>query len=180
AGPAASALAGARAAGEWPLLLTTADHALLRPALVNDFCAQAAHLRDADLVVGLVPAERVRARFPGSRRTWLKFRDGACCGSNLFYLAKPRAQSALAFWQQLEALRKQPWRMAKQLGPSVLARYLAGRLTLDDALTSIGERCDARLRAVRLDEPLLAVDVDSPADHRLAGEILRERHDGPA
>ncbi|MEM9386363.1 MAG: NTP transferase domain-containing protein [Pseudomonadota bacterium] len=174
-GPAASAIAGAERAGTWPLLLTSADHALLRPSTVREFCAKAQALASADVVVGLVPADRVRERFPDNQRTWLRFQDGDCCGSNLFYLRTPGALRALRFWQSLEALRKHPPRMAYKLGPLVLARYLAGLLTRDAALAHIGSRCEATIRAVLLDSAELAVDVDSPADYTLAAQVLRDR-----
>ncbi len=175
AGPAASVVAAAERAAQWPLLLTAADHALLQPHLLQDFCAKAARQSAADVVVGMVPAERVRERFPDSRRTWLRFRDGACCGSNLFYLRNAAALRVLRFWQQLEALRKQPWRMAARIGPTVLLRYVLGWLDREAALAHVGRRCDARIQSVLLETAELAVDVDSPDDFALAERVLRER-----
>ncbi|MEO0421311.1 MAG: NTP transferase domain-containing protein [Pseudomonadota bacterium] len=174
-GPAASAIAAAEHAGTWPLLLTSADHALLQSSSVRDFCTKAQAMTGADVVVGMVLADRVRERFPHSQRTWLRFHDGECCGSNLFFLRTPRALRVLRFWQSLETMRKHPLRMARQLGPTVLVRYLAGRLKRDDALSHVGKQCDATIRSVLLDSAELAVDVDSPADFTLAEHVLRER-----
>lgn len=174
-GPAASAGAVAAAVAQFPALLTAADHALLQPHWVDDFCVRAARQAadiGADVVIGLVPHALVAARFPGSRRTVLRFADGAMCGSNLFYLATPQALAALRFWQRLEALRKSPLKMAGVLGFGVALRYLCRRLTLAALLTLLSQRSGCRVSAVALDEPCLAVDVDSEADLALAAELL--------
>lgn len=177
-GPAASAVKGSLAANEWPLLLTAADHALLRGTWIDAFCAQAqesAEDSSTDLIVGLVNYARVHKRFPDSKRTLLKFSDGAYCGSNLFYLATPAASDALSFWSTLESQRKTPWKIAWGLGFGVCLRYFLGRLSVVDAFAVLSKRTGVSVGFCKLDEPELAVDVDSAADLELASLVLRER-----
>ncbi|MDZ7826713.1 MAG: hypothetical protein U5R48_12630 [Gammaproteobacteria bacterium] len=50
------------------------------------------------------------AAFPDSRRTALRFADGARCGCNLFLFRGAPALQVLDFWQRVEGLRKQPHR----------------------------------------------------------------------
>ena len=57
-----------------PVLVTTADHALLSPVMVEYFCT-AAQRTDADVVVGVVSASLFRAHYPESRRTFLPLAD---------------------------------------------------------------------------------------------------------
>jgi hypothetical protein len=170
-GPSASALAGVAALERYPVLLTAGDHALLTPAMVARFCALA-RATPADFVVGLVPHALVRSAFPESRRTVLRFRDGAFCGSNLFLLQRPAARAALTYWRRLEAERKRPWRMARHLGAGCLVRYLAGRLTLADALARLSDLAGCRIGHVCVEDARAAVDVDSDADLRLAERLL--------
>ena len=61
-------------ATRFPLLVTTADHALLDSAMIAEFCDAA---EGADLAIGLVERRRLMARLPGTERTWIKFRGGA-------------------------------------------------------------------------------------------------------
>ena len=173
-GPAASAVAAMAECDSFPLLLTTGDHALLTPGLVDDFCARAAQV-PADVVVGLVAWTRVRAAWPESRRTLLRFADGTCCGSNLFLLRTPRAAGPLDYWRAIESERKHPWRIARHLGVATLARYVAGTLTRDAALTLLSRRAGATVGHVMLDDPSAAVDVDTCADLALAERILVAR-----
>lgn len=171
AGPAASALAAADGA-RFPQLLTSGDHGLLQASIVDAFC-QAAGRADGDFVVGLVPHERVREVFPDSRRTVLRFADGAFCGSNLFALRTEHSRRALSFWRSVEADRKRPWRIARRLGPATLARYLAHRLSVDAAFDRLSELAGCRVGWVEVAAARAAVDVDSEADWRLAERILQ-------
>ena len=170
-GPSASALSAIQKINRYPVLLTAGDHALLTPALVDDFCTRADHL-DADVVVGLVPYDLVHQAFPDSKRTVLKFSDGQYCGSNLFAVLNPRGEAAPAFWSRLEADRKRPWRMARRVGPAMLFRYLFGQLTLEKGLQSLSSAMGCRVAMLRIDDPRAAVDVDSVADRELAESII--------
>ncbi|MBT8048559.1 MAG: NTP transferase domain-containing protein [Xanthomonadales bacterium] len=171
-GPSASALAGVEQLNHFPVLLTAGDHALLTPALIDQFCAGASEL-GVDIALGLVPYEVVRAAFPESKRTVLKFRDGHYCGSNLFAIMNSRGKAGPAFWTKLESDRKKPWRMVRHAGVGLLVQYLLGRLTLDKALDTLSRAMGCSIGYALLDNPRAAVDVDSAADRDLAVKILQ-------
>ena len=156
-------------ATRFPLLVTTADHALLDPAMVAEFCARSA---GADIAIGLVERDALLGRFPHTQRTWLKFRGGAYSGANLFALGSPDAARAVALWRSVEQDRKKGWRMIAALGPAVLLGAILRLRTLDDSLASVGRRLGLSIRKVELSNPLAAVDVDKPADHALVSAIL--------
>ena len=145
------------------LLLTTGDHPLLTPETLRAFWA-AAEQGDHEVAVGLASYPAVQAAFPGSRRTAQRFSDGAYCGTNLFYFRGGRAGGVLTFWREVEALRKRPDKMLRTLGLGLAARYLAGRLSLTSALEALSERTGALCRAIPVDDPDAAVDVDSLED----------------
>ncbi|MCB1684711.1 MAG: nucleotidyltransferase family protein [Pseudomonadales bacterium] len=170
-GPADSALAALEQLAERPVLLTAADHALLTPEIVDTFTALAA-VRDADFVVGLVPWPLVQAAYPESRRTVLKFAGGAYCGSNLYLVRTAAGAGLIDLWRDFQALRKQPWKMARAIGPGTLLSYLLGRLHIETALLRIGDLAGCRIEHVEILNPRAAVDVDSVADHALAERIL--------
>ncbi len=161
AGPSASTAHALATCGA-PLLVTTADHALLRPEWVGDFLARVPD--DADVAVLLARRESIEAAAPGSRRTYLRFADGHWSGCNLFLLATPRAEAAVRLWQAVEQDRKRPWRIVGRLGPGLLLRYLAGRLTLAEAIAALGRRAGVTAVVVESTDGLAAVDVDKPSD----------------
>ncbi|MDE0270767.1 MAG: NTP transferase domain-containing protein [Gammaproteobacteria bacterium] len=171
-GPAQSALKAVQQLDTWPILLTTGDHALLTARTIDDFCTAAA-AQGADLTVGLAPHRTVAERFPGLKRTRLRFADGAYCGTNLFYLHSPKAARAIAFWASVQANRKQPWRILRRLGWRTLATYACGRLSVDGALVALSRLTDCTLGWVEVKDPLAAIDVDSPADLAVAERTLQ-------
>lgn len=155
----------------WPLLVTTADHALLDMGMIDQFCAEA---EGADLAIGVVTKSALQERLPQSRRTWIGLRRGKYTGANLFAFGSPKALKAVALWRSVEQDRKKGWRLLLALGWPGLLGLLRLR-TLDRTMDAMGRRLGMTLRAVRLDDPLAAVDVDKPQDYELVSAILERR-----
>lgn len=156
----------------WPLLVTTADHALLDTAIVDEFCEGAA---GADLAVGVVEKDVLMRRFPNSERTWLKFRGGAYTGANLFALRSAKVTPAIELWRSVEQDRKKGWRVIASVGPLVLLGALLRLLSIDNVLARLGRKLGLTIKAVRLSNPVAGVDVDKPVDHTLVEDILSGR-----
>jgi GTP:adenosylcobinamide-phosphate guanylyltransferase len=76
-GPSRSVRDGIEALGA-PLLVTTADHALLQPEWVTRFLADVP--AQADVGALLARQDVIEAAAPGTRRTYLRFADGAWSG----------------------------------------------------------------------------------------------------
>ena len=155
----------------WPLLVTTADHALLDAAMIDDFCGRAV---GSDVAIGLVERRALLARLPQTKRTWIGFRGGAYSGANLFALGSPKAARAVQLWREVEQDRKKGWKLLVALGlPGLLG--LVRLRTLDQTLAAMGRRLGLTIRAVEMGNPLAAVDVDKPADLALVEAIVGGR-----
>ncbi len=157
-----------------PVLLTTADHALLSAPIVDYFCSEA-QATDCDVVAGVARHEAVTAAYPQTRRTATRLEDGAYCGCNLFAFLTPRARLAANFWRRVENQRKNPLRVIRVLGWIAVSRYIMGRLSLKEALERISHRLGFKAGAVVLPYPEAAVDVDSVSDLKLVETIISER-----
>lgn len=158
-----------------PVLVTTADHALLTPQMVDGFCAEAME-SGCDVVAGLAHSGLVAAAFPGSRRTVTRLRDGSYCGCNLFAFLTPGGRQAAAFWRRVEAQRKHPLKIVKALGFGAVLRYLLGRLTFQEGLARLSTLMDAHAGVVWMPQAEAAVDVDKVEDWVLAEEFLFRHH----
>jgi GTP:adenosylcobinamide-phosphate guanylyltransferase len=154
-----------------PVLLTTADHALLRSEIVDYFCAKVTH-SGYDLAVALALYDQVMAANPGVKRTGLRFRDHTYCGCNLFAITSPEARKIADFWRRVEQDRKRPWRVMKALGWSSVLRYLLRRLTLDEALERLSKQLGINIGYIILPFPQAAVDVDTESDWRYVQQLL--------
>ena len=157
---------------EFPLLVTTADHALLDSKMIAEFTAAAA---GADVAIGVVERQSLLARVPQSKRTWIAFAGGAYSGANLFALGSIKALAAIERWRSVEQDRKKGWRVLAALGPALLLGAVLRMRTLDQSVVSIGRKLGVNARAIVLSNPLAAVDVDKPVDHAIVEAILAGR-----
>lgn len=160
-----------------PVLVTTADHALLTAEMVDHFCSEA-RTSSCDVLAGVARHELIAAAVPGTRRTVTKLKDGGYCGCNLFAFLTPESRKAADFWRQVEKERKKPLRIIKVMGWTTVIRYLLGQLTLRQALNGLSKRMGLRAGAVQMPFAEAAIDVDKVEDLLLVESILAERQKG--
>lgn len=153
----------------FPLLVTTADHVLLDGAMLDQFVAEAA---GADIAVAMVERGTLLARYPESRRTWLKFRDGGWSGANLFWFGSAKARAIVALWQEVEQDRKKGWKILAAFGPLALMGALLRISTLRQGIARVGKRFGLTARLVAMAQPEACIDADKPADVALIEAIL--------
>jgi GTP:adenosylcobinamide-phosphate guanylyltransferase len=153
-----------------PLLVTTADHALLRPEWVRWFVDHVP--AGADVAAGLARSDLVMAAAPEAKRTFLRFSDGAYSGCNLFYFATPAASRVVALWREVETHRKQPLKLLRRLGLPIAARYALGVLPLAAALGRLGALTGTRCAVVEMPFGEAAIDVDKPEDLTLVRKLV--------
>lgn len=166
-----SAIAAANAS--WPYLVTTADHALLTPEMVNKFCADAR--AQSGLAVGFVERAYLEAAHPGSKRTYLPFKETQLSGANLFAFMSSEALPVLDFWRAIEQKRKKPWQLFKAFGYRNLFGLLFKRFTVDQAFERASQVLGVSANAVRLPFAEAAIDVDTALDYEQVSQILRLR-----
>ena len=169
-----SAIVAIRKNPEFPVLLTTADHALLTPEVIDYFCGQA-ELNGADFSAGLARAEVILGAYPQSVRTFFKFGKDRVSGCNLFAVRNEKGLRILERWKYLEQVRKKPWRLVAAFGPSALFRFLLGKLSLDEVFRIVSKRLGLTAKPILLPFAEAAIDVDKPSDLALAETILKQR-----
>lgn len=156
----------------FPILLTTADHVLLDSAMLDQFTAEAS---GADIAVAMVERTTLLARYPGSRRTWLKFRDGWWSGANIFWFGSERARPVIALWQEVEQDRKKGWKIVSAFGPVALIGTLLRLLTLRGGIARIGRRFGLVARLVAMEKAEACIDADKLDDVVLIERIVAAR-----
>lgn len=152
------------------ILLTTSDHALLTPKIVNYFC-QEAQGSGCDLVVALARHETVMAAYPETSRTAYRFKDGSYCSCNLFAFLTRRARAVPKFWCRVEEQRKSPLRVVSVLGWGTVFRYLMRNLSLAEAVDRISDRLGCKIGIIVMPYPEAAIDVDSAEDWHFVEQI---------
>ncbi len=173
-GPADSVQLGLEHIDQYPCLITTCDHALLSAEMIKSFIS-GAKSAGTDICVGLATEEVIKAEYPVTKRTYLRFSDHAVSGCNLFYIANENGLKAIAFWQSVQHLRKKPLKLARKVGVGIGVKFAAGRLSLDGAFEYAADRIGITAAPVLLPFAEAAIDVDKPSDLELVEQILETR-----
>lgn len=167
-----ASLAAALPEGDAPVLVTTADNVLLTPAMIAAFLTDA---EDSDVAVAMVERGVLLARYPESKRTWLKFRGGWWSGANLFRLRGRRVLPLLDFWGRIERDRKKGLKIVAAFGPWLLIGALLRLFTIQHGVARAGRRFGLKAKVVPMAEGEACIDADKPADIELIERILAAR-----
>ncbi len=160
-----------RPAGE-TFLVTTSDHPLLTASMIDEFLQKSAL---EGVSVAFVEKGVIEDSYPGMRRTYLPFRQANLSGANLFVIAGNDAIPVVKFFQQIEANRKHPLKMASMFGLVNLLGILFRAFTPEQAFARLSKVLKCPIRPVELSEADAAVDVDRPEDLAVVNRIISER-----
>ena len=174
AGPASSVVIAAEAGLPYPFLVTTCDHPLLTPDMVEDFIKDAQE-SGADFALGLASKTVIAPAYPTTKRTYLKFKDDHVSGCNLFYVKNENGLEAVKFWRAAQHDRKKPIKLARRLGIGMLLKYISGSLTKNIAFEYTSNKLKINAKYVMLPYAEAAIDVDKPSDKILVESILAKR-----
>lgn len=166
----------ALAPGDW-LLVATGDIPLLTTEAVADFLARC-HRARAQFYYAIVRKETNEAKYPGTRRTYVRLKEGTFCGGNLFLVRPEVVAEGIRRGVAIINLRKNPVGLVRLIGFSFIWKYLWHNLALREA-----EECFSRLLGltgvtVETPYPEIGVDVDKPEDLGLIREVMLCRQKG--
>jgi GTP:adenosylcobinamide-phosphate guanylyltransferase len=170
----ASAIAAINHINQFPVLITTGDHPLLTPAMINHMLQQA-EVSLGDVHVGLATMETIKATYPETKRTYFNLGGTRVSGCNLFVVKSQAGLKLLERWQDLERNRKKPWKLVGAFGIMSILLFAVGKLTPQRAFGHISRKLGIIVEPVFLPFAEAAIDVDKPSDHALAEAILKKR-----
>lgn len=155
-----------------PLVVTTADHALLTAQSID---AMADGLLHADAAFALAPRASVEAVHHGARQPFAAFADGAMVPCDIYGISGADAIRAVEVFRGNGGYDRSASRLARALGPVGLLLLGCRLLTLDDAIARVSRRLRLRLGAVVLDDGTQALDVDDDRTYAVARDLLERR-----
>jgi hypothetical protein len=148
------------------VLVAGGDCALLTPECIAVLVEQGLRL-DADFVYPAVRQEVAEARFPGGKRTYRRFREGTVTGGNVFLIRRDYILGAEQWLTELFARRKNPLAMGRLFGLGFLWMLITGNAPLATIEDRVSRALRGKFRALLMDYPEIAVDIDKPADYEL-------------
>jgi molybdopterin-guanine dinucleotide biosynthesis protein A len=157
------------------VLVTTADNPLLAVAALENFCEGVLADPAIEAAVGLARESDIRPAFPNVRRTYIRLGKEGYSGCNLFALTPGAGPKAARAWSEVEGRRKKPWQLILHFGAGTLLRAVLGWLDLEAAMRAASKTMGLTIRAIVLDDPVAAMDVDRPDHVPVAEAVLASR-----
>lgn len=153
------------------MLTVSADIPAVTAAII-DQCIRTFNERAFDVYYSVVEKNTMEKRFPDSRRTYVKLKDGPVCGGDVNCVRKQAALEPDSAWSELIRNRKNPVKQASLIGWGTLVLLVSGRLNLDDGASRVCQKLGISGKAVKMPFAEIGMDVDKPFQHRIVEEDL--------
>ena len=150
------------------MAIVSADIPSILPEHI-DWVVNTAMQSDVDLSYNMIRREVMEARFPGSKRTYIKFKDAAVCGGDLNVVRTMTVTSNDHLWEEIIEARKNALKQAMLIGIDTLFLLMFRMLTVDHAVKRIAQKMNMTGRALDCPYAEIGMDVDKP--HQL--ELMR-------
>jgi GTP:adenosylcobinamide-phosphate guanylyltransferase len=147
-------------------LVATADIPLLTADAVNDFLTQCSSI-DADFYYPILARELNERRYPSTRRTYVRLREGTFTGGNIFLVNPDVVSRSLTVANRIIENRKKPLTLCGILGWAFIIKFLTGTLCLAEVEGRVSELLKLRGAVIHSRFPELGIDVDKPSDLEL-------------
>lgn len=158
-------------------LVVSADAPLVTGEML-DWMREHALEGGGDITITAVERSVMEARFPGSKRTYVRLRDAELCGGDVAAFRLAIAERGVEVAERLVRARKHPWQIAAVVGAGTLAALMAGRLTLAQALKALDARLGLKLNVLVSPYAEMAMDVDKPLQLALVRAALEREARG--
>ena len=155
-------------------IMATADIPLLTADGVNDFLSRCS-VREADLYYPVIAESDHEQAYPGSKRTFVRLRDGVFTGGNLFLFNPAIIPKTLALAEKIVSHRKNPLRLCQIIGWSFVMKFIFGMVSLEQAEKQVSDLLGIQGAVIRSSYPEVGMDVDKISDYETVKAIL-SRH----
>lgn len=156
---------------EGPLVVTTADHALLSADAIDAVAGALAH---ADAVIALSPRDRVEEAHRSAPRRYLSLRDGSYAACDIYGVAGPAAIRAAEIFRGNGRFDRSGARIRRAAGLLGLLLLRCRLLTLSAAMALASRHSGLRLAAVVLPDGRQAIDVDDDHSYAVVRDLLSD------
>ncbi len=155
-------------------LIVTGDIPLLDKNVVEDFLKLCEPF-DADFYYPILTRESCESRFPETKRTYVRLKDGTFTGGNMVLLRPGWFLKNRHRLEMFIANRKKPLKLLRMFPPIFIVKYFCRRLCVADLEKKLSQLMLLQARAVPCDLVALGTDVDKLSDLTVVRETLSRR-----
>jgi GTP:adenosylcobinamide-phosphate guanylyltransferase len=146
------------------VLILPVDVPLVNEEVIDGFIEECLAI-GGDAFYPIIKQEVIEKKFPGTKRTYGRLKEGVFTGGNIFLVKKDLFYLNRRFIEEIYQARKNSLKMARVAGITVLIKGLLGKLEIKDAESRVSRLFNnAELKAVITRYPELGIDVDKDED----------------
>lgn len=154
------------------VLILCSDIPLVSSRVIDDFVAQCGQ-RDVDFCYPIISKETNLSKFPGTRRTYARLREGTYTGGNIFVMNPAIIEGAADFVKKMTAWRKKPVKLSQAFGLLFILKFVLGCLTIPDLEARVFKITGFRAAAIVVNHPEVGFDVDKPSDLEMMEQYIQ-------
>jgi hypothetical protein len=128
-------------------------------------CAETDH----DLYYNVITRQVMEARYPNSRRSYIRLKDMEVCGGDLNAIRAKTVTANEALWARIIDARKNVFKQAALVGFDTLVLLLLRQMDIERGVKKVRKKLDISGRVLFCPYAEIGMDIDKP--HQL--EILR-------
>jgi len=153
------------------VLIITSDIPLITSQAIDDFIEKCLE-KEADIYYPIMRKENILERYPETKRTYVKTKDGELCGGNMFLISPKLFYHKKELIKEAYDNRKEVKKFAKVLGLKLILKFLFKTITVTDIEKKVSEVLGCKGVAVVTPFPETMIDLDKPSDLELIQKCL--------
>ncbi|HOC93097.1 MAG TPA: nucleotidyltransferase family protein [bacterium] len=153
------------------MLVATCDIPLVKPEMIEGFL-RACKKEQADLYYPIVEKKLNDQKFPETKRTYFRLKEGVFTGGNVFLLNPAALLENWGYIDRILAARKKPWKIVGMLGFGFIVGFLLHRLSIPVIEQKVERITGCKGKPVMTQYPEIGVDVDKESDYLLVKKVL--------
>lgn len=153
------------------LLICTCDIPLITPEIITNFLI-ACQKEKFDLYYPVIEKNLFNEKFPLTKRTYGRVREGKFTGGNVVFVNPFVFQKNFALIDRVIQSRKSPLKLISMLGVGFIIRFIFHTITISDIEKKVEQILECKVTAIRTSDPEIGIDVDKMADYVLVKDYL--------
>jgi GTP:adenosylcobinamide-phosphate guanylyltransferase len=134
-----------------------------------DWTVKACQETDHDLYYNVITRQVMEARFPNSKRSYIRLKDSEVCGGDMNAIRAKTVTANEELWERIIDARKNVFKQAALVGFDTLLLLLLRQMNIERGIKRVGKKLDISGRVLFCPYAEIGMDIDKP--HQL--EILR-------
>lgn len=147
------------------------------PAITDEmvqWVVESADNSDIDIFYCVVPRQVMETRFPGSNRSYIRFKDLEICGGDIIVFRTDVVTGRDEIWNKLIATRKNALKQAALIGYDTALMLFLKMYTLEGAVRTISNRLGLKGKVLVSPYAEIGMDIDKPYQLQLLQADLKK------